>query len=115
MTHISKGHFTSSLRNGLAVVFEAQQKLDEAEPLFRRALEGNVVHYGTWAENPIGNPRVESQGGHGLGDVEKTKTKKNNDFGRLMERMGDFFDEKMDLADVRVSENGIYTTPSWPF
>lgn len=32
--------------NGLALVFEAQQKLDEAEPLFRRALEGNVVHYG---------------------------------------------------------------------
>jgi len=59
MTHISKGHFTSSLRNGLAVVFEAQQKLDEAEPLFRRALEGNVVHYGTWAAE---NPRAEIPG-----------------------------------------------------
>lgn len=26
----------------------------------------------------------------------------------MMERMGVFFDEKMDLADVRVSENGVY-------
>ena len=103
MTHISKGHFTSSLRNGLAVVFEAQQKLDEAEPLFRRALEGNVVHYGTWAAE---NPRAESQGGHGWGMLKKRK--KNNDFGRMMERMRVFFDEKIDLADVRVSENGVY-------
>ena len=102
MTHISKGHFTSSLRNGLAVVFEAQQKLDEAEPLFRRALEGNVVHYGTWAAE---NPRAEIPGQNPRAVM----------FGRMMERMGDFFDEKMDLADVRVSENGIYTTPSWPF
>ena len=81
MTHISKGHFTSSLRNGLAVVFEAQQKLDEAEPLFRRALEGNVVHYGTWAaENPRAEiPGRKSQGGipgrSWLGDVEKTRKK----------------------------------------
>lgn len=46
--------------NGLAVVFEAQQKLDEAEPLFRRALEGNVVHYG--AEHPHSVLSLENLG-----------------------------------------------------
>ena len=37
------------LRNGLALVFEAQGKLSDAEPLFRRALEGNVAKYGASA------------------------------------------------------------------
>eukprot|EP00435_Cladocopium_sp_Y103_P035761 s1107_g9.t1 len=46
--------------NGLALVFEAQQKLEEAEPLFRRALEGNVVHYG--AEHPHSVLSLENLG-----------------------------------------------------
>jgi len=37
------------LRNGLALVFEAQGKLSDAEPLFRRALQGNVAKYGASA------------------------------------------------------------------
>ena len=43
-------------RNGLALVFEAQQKFSEAEGMFRRALEGNVFHYGRWV------PLCESKG-----------------------------------------------------
>ena len=40
--------------------------------------------------------------------------KTGDDFGS-MERIADVFDERKDLADVRVSENHVNTTLFWPF